>query len=45
MQIKIEKKFSLLEEIASELPTLNCLYQEENTSDWQLKVVWDFVYP
>ena len=31
MQKKIEKKFSVLEMIASELAALNCLYLEENT--------------
>ena len=31
MKKKIEKKFSVLEIIASEFVALNCLYQEENT--------------
>ena len=33
MQKKMEKKFFLLEIIASELAVLNCLYYEENTCD------------
>ena len=35
MQKKFEKKYFFLETIASELAAINCLYQEQNTSDRQ----------
>ena len=35
MQQKIQKKFFVSEIIASELVSLNCLYEEQDTFHWQ----------